>query len=125
MNGVEYKKIGIAHEDGRRRLIEVSNGDFISKQIKLIEVKDKSMVLGNHYHPFGQFFYLLRGKAYYTFENVDTKERIEYEMNEGDRITIAPRIAHKGLFLENNCMTLEGNEEPYTGTHCDIAYEVK
>jgi quercetin dioxygenase-like cupin family protein len=124
MEGVEFQSMGVVHEDDRRSLIEVVNGEFVSKQIKIIKVKEKDSILGNHYHPFGQLFYLLSGKARYTMVNVDTKEREIFDMEEGDRIIIAKKIAHRGIFLTENCVTIEGNEEPYTGPECDLKYEI-
>jgi mannose-6-phosphate isomerase-like protein (cupin superfamily) len=123
MEGVKFEHIGIAHEDSRRALIEVVSGDFVAKQIKIIKVNSDS-VLGNHYHPYRQFFYLMKGEADYTFVNVDTNERTKIKMRGGDKITIAKRIAHKALMKKGN-ETLEGNEEAYTSPEIDdLRYEI-
>ena len=116
------KQVIPAHEDDRRILTEVFNGTFIAKQIKHLVIKQKS-VLGNHYHPFGQFFYFLKGGGFYNFIDIVTKEKKDYTAKKGDFIQIGKNIAHAGL-LKKGTIIIEGNEEKYTGPECDIKYEV-
>ena len=116
------KQVTPIHEDARRSLSEPYNGTFIAKQIKLLKVKEKS-VLGNHFHPFGQFFFFMKGGGYYTFIDVITKEKKNYTAKKGDYIQIEKNIAHAGL-LRKGTIIIEGNEEKYTGPECDIKYEV-
>ncbi len=117
MKGVSHFKIKPVHEDHRRALIEVFNGQFIAKQVKLLKIKEDS-VLGNHYHPYRQFFYLLKGDADYTFVNIKTGERLDTKVEEGDMIIIDKNIAHKALQKLGNIM-IEGNEEAYTSPEID------
>lgn len=124
MIGVNHKKIQPVHEDERRALIEAFNGEFTAKQLKILKIK-KDSVLGNHYHPYRQFFYFLKGEADYTFVNIKTGERKDIKAQEGDLVIIDPFIAHKALQKEGNIM-VEGNEQPYTSADVDdLKYEIK
>jgi quercetin dioxygenase-like cupin family protein len=117
MKGVLHQKISPVHEDERRSLIEVFNGIFTSKQVKVLKVKQDS-VLGNHYHPYRQFFYMMKGNADYSFVNIESKERQDIKVEEGDLVIIDRRIAHRAFQKSGNIM-VEGNEEPYTSPEVD------
>tara|TARA_Y100000310_G_C20220610_1_gene595587 strand:- start:15 stop:389 length:375 start_codon:yes stop_codon:yes gene_type:complete len=117
MKGVFHQKVDPVHEDERRALIEVFNGIFTSKQVKVLKIKQDA-VLGNHYHPYRQFFYMMSGGADYTFVNIDSGERQDIKVEEGDLVIIDPRIAHKALQKGGNVM-VEGNEEAYTSAEVD------
>ncbi len=124
MKGVYHAKIVPIHEDNRRALIEIFNGEFIAKQVKILHIKSDA-VLGNHYHPYRQFFYMLRGNADYTFVNIKNNEREEIKVREGDFIIIDKEIAHRALQKAGNIM-IEGNEEKYTSPEVDdLKFEVK
>ena len=117
MKGVIHKRVKPVHEDNRRALIEIFNGDFVAKQLKTLTIKEDA-VLGNHYHPYRQFFYLFRGTADYTFVDIATGEREDINVSEGDFIIIDPNIAHKAFHKAGNIM-IEGNEEKYTSPEID------
>ena len=124
MIGVYSKSKGVAHEDNRRALIEVFNGEFTAKQLKILHIRSDA-VLGNHYHPYRQFFYMLRGNADYNFVNIKTGERQNINVKEGDMIIIDKNIAHKALQKAGNIM-VEGNEEKYTSPEVDdLKFEIK
>ncbi len=124
MKGLYHTKIKPVHEDNRRALIEIFNGGFTAKQVKLLKIKEDA-VLGNHYHPYRQFFYLMKGDADYTFVNISTGERIDKKVQEGDMIIIDRNIAHKALQKAGNIM-IEGNEEKYTSPEIDdLKFEIK
>jgi len=111
MKGVTVTKIEPAHEDKRRSLSAMFNNDFTARQIKIIRVKEDS-ILGNHYHNYRETFYVLEGEANYTVEDVDTRQRARVILRKGDRMTIDPRIAHKALIRAGTIM-IEGTEKPY------------
>ena len=96
MKGVMHKSVKPVHEDNRRALIEAFNGDFVAKQLKILKIKEDA-VLGNHYHPYKQFFYMLKGGAEYTFFNIKTGEKENVSVQEGDFIIIDAEIAHKAI----------------------------
>ena len=111
MKGLTHQTMEPAHADERRSLTPIFNGDFTALQIKLLKIKEGS-TLGNHYHHYRETFYLLKGEADYTFENIETKEREKIHLKKGERITIEPGIAHKATFLEDTIM-IEGTQWPY------------
>lgn len=121
MKGVNFIKVKVAHEDERRRLSAIFNGEFIAKQVKLINVK-KASTLGNHYHYYSELFYVLQGKATYTLENVNTRERQLLKLKAGDRVIIGPEIAHKAE-MEKGTVMVEATEEPYQPSN-NMSYEV-
>ncbi|MDO8563590.1 MAG: cupin domain-containing protein [Nanoarchaeota archaeon] len=123
MEGVIHKKISPIHEDERRAIIEIFNGGFNAKQLKILKIK-KDSILGNHYHHYRQFFYFLKGNSKYTFLNINTNERFEIDIKEGDLIIIDPFIAHKTMQKAGNVI-IEGNEEKYISPEVDdIKYEI-
>jgi len=123
MKGIYHIHVMPVHEDNRRALIEVFNGQFIAKQLKVLHIKIDA-VLGNHYHPYRQFFYMMRGEADYTFFNIKNNEREEIKVREGDFIMIDKNIAHKALQKAGNIM-IEGNEEKYTSPEVDdLKFEI-
>ena len=123
MKEVIHKKIGPINEDNRRMLIEIFNGEFMAQQLKVLKIKSDS-ILGNHYHPYRQFFYFLKGEADYTFFNIATGERQEIKAKEGDFIIIDKNIAHKAIQRAGNIM-IEGNEQRYTsGLIDDLKFNI-
>jgi len=124
MDGLKIEKVGIEHEDECRFLSAIFNGDFIAKQIKIIRIKQDSL-LGNHYHDYFETFFLLHGEAEYTFEDIFTKEKEKHHIKAGDRITIKPKIAHKAL-LKAGTVMIEGTGEQYVSAEVnDHPYTVE
>lgn len=117
MKGLIHKHIKPVHEDNRRALIEVFNGEFIAKQLKILKIKEDA-ILGNHYHPYRQFFYMFKGAAVYTFVNIKTGEREQIKIEESDVVIIDAFIAHNALQKAGNIM-VEGNEQVYTSPEVD------
>jgi len=105
-------KIKVAHSDARRDILEMFNGEFIAKQIKILKIR-KGNVLGNHYHPYRENCYVLEGKIKFYFEGIKTKERGSFIMKEGDMILMDDYYAHAVESLEDSVL-IEGTEEVYT-----------
>lgn len=112
MKDVNFSTVEVAHEDERRKLAAIFNGEFIAKQVKLLKIK-KPSTLGNHYHHYSELFYVLEGEATYTLESVETGERQVVKMKASDRLIIAPGIAHKAQMAKGTVM-IEATEEPYS-----------
>ena len=56
---------------------------------------------GNHYHERRrEYFYLIRGRLRAVFEDLDSGETLDRELDEGTVIVIEPRMAHAFLALE-------------------------
>ena len=121
LEDINFSTVGIAHEDERRKLSAIFNGDFIAKQVKLLEVK-KASILGNHYHHYSELFYVLRGKATYTLRSIKTGKTKTVKLKEGDRLIIGSEVVHKAEISKGTVM-IEATETPYQPSN-DIKYEV-
>jgi len=112
MDGLKFDHIDPIHSDERRTLTAIFNDEgFTSRQTKLLDIS-KGNILGKHYHDYKEMFYLLKGRANYTFVDVNTREKVEIKMKKGDRVIIEPYIAHKAEFIEDTTM-IENTEQPY------------
>jgi len=124
MSWFKLDKIGIAHEDERRSITALFNGDFFANQVKILRIKKQS-VLGNHYHRYRELFYVLEGQAVYLLEDVVTKEQQFVTLERGDRLIIESGVAHKAEMFDGT-VTLEATEEPYVSAEKnDVRYEIK
>jgi len=121
MNDVNVSQVEVAHEDERRELLAIFNGDFTAKQVKVIEVK-KDCILGNHYHPYSELFYVFTGEADYTLVLIKTGERRVVKLKRGDRLVIGPEIAHRAEMAKGTIM-IEATAEPYT-PESSVRYEI-
>ncbi len=120
----DLQHIPVSHEDERRKLTAIMSGDFVAKQIKLLDIK-KTSVLGGHYHEYSELFYIVTGRAAFTLESVDTKEKVPVTLKPGDRLVIGPRIAHS-VVMTKGTMTIEATEQPYVSPEVnDVRYEIK
>jgi len=115
-------KINVAHSDKRRDILEMFNGEFIAKQIKIIKIR-KGNILGNHYHPYRENCYVLNGKIKFYFEGIKTKEKGSFIMKEGDMILMNSFYAHTVESLEDSIL-IEGTEEVYNDKG-DHVYKLK
>lgn len=112
MKGVHVKKVQIVSEDERRSIFEIMNGELTIKNMKVLKVKKGEQLLGNHWHPYSEVMYMLKGKAKYKMRNIDTNEQEEFELEEGDVVFRTGRIVHAGLFSEDS-IVIDGAAEPY------------
>lgn len=112
MKGVIVSKAKLLHEDDRRRLIGITNGEMNIRNIKIIDVLEDDQVLGNHWHPYAELMYVLHGSGWYVMKNMDTGEKIELELHADDVIFRTARIAHAGIF-EKGSVILDCAVEPY------------
>jgi len=123
-DAVKVSSVQVAHEDDRRRLSVIFNGDFVAQQAKIIEVK-KDSILGNHYHSYAELFYILEGEATYFLKSVNTGEKRVVRLRKGDRLLIAPEIAHKAEMTAGT-ITIEATEQLYMSPEVnDIKYEAE
>lgn len=121
MEGVNVSTVRVAHEDERRKLLAIFNGEFTAKQVKLITAK-KTSILGNHYHYYSELFYVLQGVATYKLKSIETGEKEVVRLKRGDRLIIGPKIAHKTDMTEGTVM-IEATEEPYS-PESNVRYEM-
>lgn len=114
MRGVHLTKINLVHEDDRRGLWEVMNGQLSVKNIKILRIKSGAQLLGNHWHPYPEMMYIMEGKAKYKMKHIITGEEEEYHLEAGDVVFRSGFISHAGIFEEDS-IVIEGATESYVG----------
>jgi len=122
MQGVTIWNAQIAHEDERRSIMPIFNGEFTARQIKILRAK-KGSILGNHYHLYSEIRYLMKGEVYYWLLNKRTSEKIEFIMHEGEIMMTGPEIVHTGEFMKDSIM-IEGTEDPYISAEINDYKEI-
>ena len=129
VNWYRVDHVGVAHEDTRRALAVPFNGEFPIQQIKVLTLKNDS-ILGNHYHRYRELFYILRNRqgrvpgVVYYLQNIKTGETAEVILKTGDRLIIEPFVAHAAR-LGRDVITIEASEESYVSPeHNDVHHEM-
>lgn len=112
MRGVHIKKIDLVHEDERRGIWEIMNGQLSIKNMKILRVKSGAQLLGNHWHAYPEVMYMMQGKAKYKMKHVITGEEEEYDLEEGDVVFRTGFITHVGIFSEDSII-IDGAAETY------------
>ena len=88
------------HEDERRTLTSVFNGDVpgfpCAEQVKFAHMKE-TRELGRHFHCYPELFYVLSGKATFTLQPPDIGNGYTFELVPGKRLLIPPRVFHSAL----------------------------
>lgn len=112
MKGVFIKKAEVVSEDERRSIIEIMNGELSIKNMKVLKVKKGEQLLGNHWHPYSEVMYMLKGSARYRMKNIDTEEHEDFDLVEGDVVFRTGRIIHAGVFSEDSII-IDGACETY------------
>lgn len=112
MKGVFINKAVLVSDDERRNIIEIMNGDMNVKNLKILNVKKSKLILGNHWHPYAELMYVLKGSGHYHMKNIDTGESEEFDLEEGDVVYRGPRISHAGYFTEGSIL-IDGACETY------------
>ncbi len=123
MKGMILEKIKVAHSDERRDILEMFNGGFNCKQVKILKVR-KGHILGNHYHKYRENRYLLKGRIKYYLKNIKTGEEEQLIMNEGEVMRTDSYVAHTGEFLEDSII-IEGTEAVYKSEKQDLVCKLK
>jgi mannose-6-phosphate isomerase-like protein (cupin superfamily) len=114
--GVIHRKAKLAHEDDRRYLFSVFNGDlanFTAVQLKWFDFKANAMV-GKHYHDdYDEVFCIVRGGGLYELVYVDDPDQREkFIMKEGDMILVPRRVAHRAR-VRKGSIIIAANSEIY------------
>lgn len=125
INGVIYESRGIDHQDDRRDLMTVFNGDlgdFVAQQVKILELK-KNSELGGHFHDYAELFYMLKGEGSFILQDPSTKIIEMYNMVKGDRLFVPRGIAHKAE-MKRDSILVGCSEQAYISPEKnDIKYE--
>jgi hypothetical protein len=126
MRGVKVTKATIVNEDDRRKLVELMNGQFAGKNIKILEVKEDSYLGGKsgHFHLYSECMYVMKGKVWdYVMENVITHEKETYNLEEGDIVFRSAMIIHGGMFAKGTIIIDIGEDSYISGEYNDIPRE--
>jgi len=123
MKGVMIKKAEVVSDDKRRSIFEIMNGQMTIKNMKVLKVKKGAQLLGNHWHPYSEVMYMLKGSARYKMKNIDTKEEEFFDLEEGDVVFRTGRIVHAGVFKEDS-IVIDGAAEPYISQDFNDIQEV-
>ncbi len=107
----QSEKVREGHDDERRTLRQIFNGDFTARQLLTLETKTDCL-LGGHFHEYGEIWYVFRGELRYELTNIDTEERQSVILSPGDRIRIPPRIYHKA-YAKKGTIILGVTEEKF------------
>ena len=107
---------GIDHEDYRRSLVTMFNGDIpgmeVARQIKFLIGKENPAVLGGHYHDYSECYAVLNGKGIWTLEDIETKEQKTVELVPQHTLYIPPGVAHR-VTIEPHVILIGATELPY------------
>lgn len=123
MKGVVIVKAKVVNEDERRKLIEIQNGQIGVRNLKILEVKEDSY-LGGHWHQYPEVMYILKGGVHnYRMVNIDTKESIIINLEEGDIVFRTGRIIHGGVFSGGSIIVDGGGETYISADYNDIQEE--
>ena len=115
MKGVEIRKIKLVHEDERRGIWEIMNGELSIKNMKILKVKEDSY-LGGHWHSYSEVMHILEGGSFdYKMKNLDTGEEEVFPLEAGDTVFRTGRIVHGGTFLKGS-IVIDGACEMYVST---------
>lgn len=79
-----------------RTLFQQKRAGFSAVQLKFLMPFDQDVILGGHYHQYGEAYSMLSGKTTFRLEDVNTKEREEVQLLPEERsfLTMSPRKAH-------------------------------
>jgi len=116
------------HVDDRRALLTIFNGgDFLSRQVKLLDVFMDAQLGGKkgHWHDYREMYFVQRGSALWVLEDTETRERRKIQMSAGDRLIIPARVAHIVQLINAGSLMIGCTEQPYVSSaHNDRDYEV-
>ncbi len=116
MKGVYIRKIKLVHEDERRKIMEIMNGELSIRNMKILFVKKGEQLLGNHWHPEAcEVMFMMKGSAKYRMKNIDTGEQEDFNLVEGDVVFRTSRIVHGGYFSEDSII-IDGATSMYIST---------
>lgn len=79
-----------------RTLFHSERAGFSAAQLKFLLPFDIEVILGGHYHQYGEAYSMLRGNCTFRLEDINTKAREEVRLlpEEGSFLTMSPQKAH-------------------------------
>ncbi len=82
---------------GRTLLFDRSWAGFTAKQLKFLMPFDKDVILGGHYHDYGEAYSMLQGGCIFRLEDIANpakREEVSLSAQEGNHLTMKPQLAH-------------------------------
>jgi len=122
MKGVQIIKAKMVSDDARRTIFEIFNGQTAIRNLKILVVKNSEEPMGNHWHPYGEVMFVMKGSADYRMKNLDTGEQEDFYLQEGDVVFRTARIVHGGWF-EKGSIIIDAACEPYISADFNDIYE--
>ena len=123
MRGVVIKKASVIAEDDRRRITSILNGEMGVRDIHILHMKKGDQILGNHWHTYPEFMYIMKGKGHWWMKHVITGEQEEYDFKEGDIVFKTGFITHTAK-VSDDCIILDGSMETWIGEDFNHVREV-
>ena len=112
MQGLIVRKAKVVHEDERRSLLEILNGEIGFRNLKILYIKKGEQILGNHWHVYPEIMYVMKGKGEYKLKHVITGEEEQITVEEGDVMIKTGFITHTGKFTEDSIL-IDASAETY------------
>lgn len=116
MRGVVIRKAKVIHEDERRKIVSILNGEIGIRDIHLLFMKSGDtkdgfvkQPLGNHSHSYKEICYCLKGKCKYKLKHELTLEEMECVLEEGDIMFRDAYVTH-ACVCTVDCILLDGAE---------------
>lgn len=114
MKGVIIRKAKIMHEDERRKITSIMNGELGVRDIHILEMKKGEVILGNHWHLYPEIMYVMKGKCHYWLKHILTGETEEVDIEEGDIMIKTGFIVHTCTCSEDTIL-IDGCTETWIG----------
>lgn len=112
MIGLTIKRAKLIHEDDRRKIVSLLNGEIGVRDMHILYMKKGDSILGNHWHTFPEMMYVMRGSVHYWLKHMITGETEELDVSEGDIMFKTGFIVHTGLASED-AILLDGSSESW------------
>ena len=111
MKGVVIKDINTIHEDERRKIDRILNGEMGIRDVHVLYMKQKA-ILGNHWHTFPEAMWVVKGKVHYWMKHMITGELEEMDIHEGQIMFKTGFIVHTGECSED-CVLVDFSSESW------------
>lgn len=110
------------HAQKIRTLFRQKEAGFSAAQLKFLMPFAKDVILGGHYHQYGEAYTMLRGKCTFRMEDTNTKEREERRLMPGSFLAMPPGKAHAAK-AEGRSILTGFTAEAFQGADSAVPYK--
>lgn len=112
------------HAQKIRTLFRQKEAGFSAAQLKFLMPFAKDVILGGHYHQYGEAYTMLRGKCTFRMEEINTKEREEVQLvsEEESFLAMSPGKAHVAK-AEGRSILVGFTAEAFQGADSAVPYK--